>query len=144
MFRKGILNIILHPILYLLNKIKIWRIERPENYWHLVFFNLSLCFLFLIIRCIILHKSKFRILLKPDIKHRNNVFNINILINVTPILLPEYIKSLDYSRKASSKHPIYMTSNSFNYISWIQFLIFVKSNLYSSIYFLHNPCFINS
>ena len=136
LLRKVILKIVLHLISNCLNRIKIWQIWWSRNHWHVASFDLHLGFLSLVTWHIILYELKIRMLLKPIIKHRNNVLNIDYLLNMTPILLPEYTRSFCCSIKTSPKHPTCTTSAFSHYGSWIQFLTLSNTDPYSPMYFL--------
>ena len=117
--RKVLLNVIFHPVPNLLNEIKIWRVWWPEDLWHLASLNFSLRQPPLMTWRAILHELKLGMLLKPVIKHRDNIFDIGFHINTAPILLPEYIWPFYCSIEATPKYPTYIASTSLYYTSRI-------------------------
>ena len=134
--RKVLLNVIFHPVPNLLNEIKIWRVWWPEDLWHLASLNFSLRQPPLMTWRAILHELKLGMLLKPVIKHRDDMLDIGFHIDTAPILLPEYTRSFCCSIKTSPKHPTCTTSAFSHYGSWIQFLTLSNTDPYSPMYFL--------
>ena len=84
--------------------------------------------------CTILYELKSRMLLKSVIKHRNNMLNVDILFDAASILLSEHRWFFCCLIEASSKHSTEVTSMFLNYTNWIQFLILVNTDSYSSMY----------
>ena len=104
--------------------------------------NFILSFSFLMIWCIVLNELKHRILLKSLIKHKNDMLNVAILINMIPILLSKHTWFFCCFTKTSSKHSVFIASISFHNSSWIQFLVFSYSDISSLMNTAFNPGFI--
>src|SRR5436190_191671 len=94
--------------------------------------------------CTILYELKPGILLKPVIKHRNNMLNVGFHIDMTPVLLPEYTWFFCCFIEATSKHPICIASLFLYYTGWIQLFTMPDTDPYSLVYSSLNPCFICS
>ena len=139
---KVLLNVIFHPVPNLLNEIKIWRIWWLEDLRHLTSFNLSLRFSSFMAWCAILHELKLRMLLKPVIKHRNDMLNISSYIDTALIFFPEYIWSFCCPTEATPKHPTCIVPALLYYTGWIQLFIMSDTDSYSLVYSTLNPCFI--
>src|SRR6266516_2111081 len=94
--------------------------------------------------CTILYKLKSRMLLKPIIKHRNNMLNIGFHVDMAPVLLSEYTWFLCHSIEAVSKHPTCIVLTLFYYTSWIQLFFMPDTNSYFLVYSILNSCLICS
>ena len=78
----------------------------------------------------------------PAVHNRHNSLHIGVLINRTPFLLPEHIRTLNITVKTPPEHPSIRTLSLLSNIGIVQLLTRFSSNIGLSVPERSNPGFI--